>query len=322
MPFTRSPSRSVARMESAGSLTNDIQRLAQLPSHLILEGEPGVGKRFCAYLIHMGQPRGRSGNFIEITPEISEEEVRVIFFDEDRRRQEGILGRTIPRCDPHCTIFLRRIGEFSLLVQTRTERFLIQLEADATRGKLTPRVIASSTIPWPEIARGKHVIEPLVRRISGFERFVIPPLRERQQDIPIIVANILRGLSRKPGARALRMEPDTLATLTGHRWWGNVQELRLVIQEGAALSTGSSLRLPERFFDEPELMSDLLRAIQSGHRVSIEGALGFLEKTIVQRALMHAGFDYARASRLLGLTEQNLRYRIRKHNIYIPTGEN
>jgi transcriptional regulator with GAF, ATPase, and Fis domain len=154
--------------------------------------------------------------------------------------------------------------------------------------------------------------------MAGFERFVIPPLRERSQDIPGIVAAILREVSRKPDRHGLRVDAETLEALSSHHWWDNVRELRLIIEEAAITSAGDSLCLPQMFFDEPEMVFDLLRAIQSGQKSSIEDALGFLEKTIVQRALMHTGFDFADASRLLNLTEQNLRYRIKKHSIYVP----
>jgi len=307
--------------ETAGSLTPDIDRLAQLGSNLIMEGEPGVGKRFCAYLIHMKRQRGRAASFVEITPEMSEEEMKAILFDEDRRRQEGVLGRPIPRLDLHSTLFIRRVNQFSLLEQTRLARFLTQNESNTVQGKPAIRVITSTPIPWPEVIRGKNLVDSLTQHMAAFERFMIPPLRERKQDIPGIVLTILRELSKKLGVRELRVGAGTLVILAQHQWWDNVRELRLVIEESAVTSADDALLLPARFFDESEMVFDLMRSLQSGKRSSIEDALGFLEKSIVQRALMHCGFDYGKACRLLNLTEQNLRYRIKKHSIYVPAGE-
>jgi len=311
-----------ANLHSAvGSLSADIERLAQGRHHLIIEGEPGSGKRFCAYLIHMKGVGGRAGNFVEITPEMSDEELKVILFDEDRKRQEGMLGRPIPKLDANSTLFIRRIKQFSLVEQTRIARFLIQNEASAIHERPMIRVIASTIVPWPDVIRNKQVVDSLAQRVTGFERFVVPPLRERKQDIQGIVHAILRDLPKRLGVRGLRLEADVLNRLEQHNWWDNVRELRLVIEEAAVNSTDGKLLLPAQFFDEVEMVRDLQRSIQTGKRSPVDDAVNFLEKTIVQRALRHCGFDYAKTSRLLHLTEQNLRYRIKKHNIYVPAGE-
>jgi DNA-binding NtrC family response regulator len=301
----------------AGSLQQRLEECASSRADLILAGEPGVGKRFFAEALHNAGSRKKQGGLLEISPDTSDDELRAILFNEERKRYEGILGREIPMLDRNSTLLIRNVTEFSLMNQMRIARFLIQNTPAQQNGSSRVRVILTTARQWDRVIEKRLIVDSLVEYSAGFEKWNIPPLRERVEDIPGLVQSILREVAFETGKEPLQCPPETVRELQRHTWLDNVRELRFVVEEGASISE-NVLTLPAAMFGENEMVSEILETIRGGRRCSIELSLDFLEKSLVQRALIRHNFDLASASRSLSLTEQNLRYRMKKHNIFIP----
>ncbi len=159
--------------------------------------------------------------------------------------------------------------------------------------------------------------EDLFFRINVFS-FRLPPLRERNEDIPLLAKHLLRQI--KPGAT---LSPQTLAALTAHQWPGNVRELKNAIEAASALSSG--VIEPEHLNTGIGLPFDLspsdLRMSGPGGP-GLDARLAALEKGLILDALTKAGGIQVRAAELLGIKERSLWHRIAKHQIDVSSLRN
>ena len=301
--------------EIARMLDEEITRIARSESDVLIEGEPGSGKRFFASLIHLRSTTGKGDNFVEVTSQTPDGELRVILFEEGRERQEGMLSESIPRLDHRSTLFINHIEEFSRFNQTRLARFLIQNNVVAGRRHSKSRVIISTRMSWSKLVEKKRVVDSLDQNVRGFELFVVPPLRDRWEDIPALVELFLMQIPGNGIHYKLAVDSNALHTLQKRAWSDNVRELRMVVEEAVMNSDNGVVADLSKVLDDVEKVREIIRTIQSGERFSIEQSLEFLEKRFIHRALMRCSFDLGKTARMLGLTEQNLRYRLRKYNL-------
>jgi DNA-binding NtrC family response regulator len=296
-------------------LDQEITRIARSESDVLLEGESGTGKRFFASLIHLRSTRRKRNNFVEVTPQTPDGELRVILFEEDRERQEGILGKSIPQLNDRSTLFINHIEEFGRFNQTLLARFLIQNSFVGTNGRNKPRVIFSTLTSWSKLVENKRVVDSLDQNIREFELFVVPSLRERSEDIPAMAELFVMQMTGNGRHHGLSIDRNAFRPLQNREWTDNVRELRMVVKAAAENSHNGVVAGFSMVFDEVEKVKEIVKTIQSGKRFTIEESLEFLEKRFIQRALMRCGFDLAKTAHVLGLREQNLRYRLRKYNL-------
>ena len=307
----------VAR-EQSGNIGEKILRRALAKEWVLLEGEPGSGKRYYAEMLHEKSPHTRSGEFVEITPLISDEELKAILFDEDRSRTEGMLGSRIPRLDSRSTLFVNHVDEFSLINQTRIARFLIHNEtSDATVGPRA-RVIFSTCTPLHELLNRRALVESLDGFVRRFHHLVVPPLRDRGEELASIVGSILKRISSERHGRRFSVREDSFAALRQHQWRDNVLELNAVLEEATRRSRNGTVDLTTSQLDEVERVYESIRTLQRSKSIRLEELLDSVEKALIQRTLARCKSNLAKSARLLGLAEQNLRYRIRKYNLYVP----
>jgi DNA-binding NtrC family response regulator len=283
--------------------------------NVLFEGEPGVGKRYHASLLH-SQTRGKQGGvFFELIPETSEDFVRAVLFGEDRKMLEGKSGKPLPTLESRSTLYLHDIGEFPYMNQVLMSRFLIEQEKQPPH--CSTCLMASTSVPWPHLLR--KLADSFSRHVEQFELCQIPPLRERLDELPSIVEAILVEVRRRENADCWRVTDETLRQLEKRHWRDNVRELEYVIGEAAVNSSDGTLKLHAHSSDEIETVWEMFRTIQAGKRLTIDESLAVLEKGILERALVKCGFDQRKTARMLAMTEPNLSYRIKKFNIYIPS---
>ncbi|MGA9117332.1 MAG: sigma 54-interacting transcriptional regulator [Bacteroidota bacterium] len=294
-------------------LRTQLQALAGTPRPLVLAGEPGAGKRHFARCLHL-RTYGRSGApFVECDPETDEEALRVILFDEGRRRMEGIMGRKLADLTAEGTLLVRNLHAFKIIAQTRLARFLVQQEQGKSPGV---RVVFSFPDGVPGAGRRGPLMESLERSLRRFPLVTIAPLRERREDIPVLAEEFARrrGVSGREAIPA-----DALEAFQRHPWHDNVRELRSVVRE--SLAGGTGFRLPGGFLDEREGVRKAIDAILEGRPFSIEEYLNTMEQAFLRRALIRCDYDKVRAASLLGMTEIHLRYRMRKFGLHDPNEE-
>lgn len=295
-----------------------IKRFVGFPVHIVMEGEPGAGKRFHAMLLHEQRTHGTGAEFVEVTSETSQEMLRAVLFNEERRLLEGKIGRPLQSLEGHSMLYLHGVGEFSIMHQTMLSRFLIEQQSSQRSPYVHTCVVVSTTTPWCELLQNKVLIESFARSMQHFEICQIPPLRQRREEFPSLIRGFLSNVCPKEGVESWRVTKETFDQLNARQWRANVSELKYVIEQAAVNSPEATVELPSPFSDEIDMAWEMFRTIQAGKRLAIEESLASLEKSVIERALNRYNFDQRKTARMLSMTEPNLMYRIKKFNIYIP----
>jgi DNA-binding NtrC family response regulator len=297
---------------SAEQLRRRVAGLAGSREHVIFAGEPGTGKRFLALQLHHQTPASEDASFIEITPRTTDGELSVILFEDDRRRHEGILGHGIPVLSRGSTVFVRNVYDFGFLAQSRIARFLIQHERASRGGEQSVRVVFSIPGIWETIVPARPVNDSLDAYCRRYEQILVEPLRNRRGDIPLFVDFFLRSMS---GGHPPGVDAEIMAELTALPFYDNVRELRNLLADALVSTPDNRLALPDIVRDEPAYLHSLLTGILAGRKSDLEAALHGLQKALIRRALLRCDNDQVGAAALLGLSDINFRYRLRKFNL-------
>jgi len=215
-----------------------IRQVGPTSAPVLIGGESGAGKELVAREIHNYSPRAL-GPFIAINAAaLPETLVESELFGHERGAFTGAVERSAG-CFEQAhggTLFLDEIGEMPQSTQAKLLRVLEDLRVRRLGGKheiaVDVRVLAATS---QEL--GTHLREDLFYRLSVFQ-IVIPPLRERKEDIPLIAEAMLQNLNKKHGTRVTGLDSEVLQALQQHDWPGNVRELRNVL-ERAAIAAGS-----------------------------------------------------------------------------------
>jgi DNA-binding NtrC family response regulator len=297
---------------AADTLRRAAERLAATTENAVVAGEPGTGKRFFAGYVHALRG-GDPGRVIVVDPSTAEEELRVILFDEERRRIEGMLGRAIDPLRGGDTLYVRSPSEFSILGQTRLARFLIQNTPPARNSASAVRVMFALSAEGDSDPGSRRGVESLAAFLRASRRITVPPLRERREDIPLLTRHFLTTDHAARGP--LSVDDRTMARLIELPYYDNVRELRHLLVDAVAGSADGELRLPAVIADEVEVVRGMVARILHGRSVPLESTLEALERALIRRALIRSGFNRSRAAAMIGLTELHLRYRIKKYGL-------
>jgi transcriptional regulator with PAS, ATPase and Fis domain len=248
VPGHRSDVRLLGGSEAIRSIEADVECAARSDAKVLITGETGVGKEVVARLIH--DRSGRSSaplvavNCAGLPDSLLESEL----FGHGRgsftgayRDKPGLLEMA-----PNGTVFLDEVGEMSVRMQVVLLRFLetgeIQrLGADRAHTRVNIRLItATNRDLLGQIAQG-NFREDLYFRLNVI-RITVPPLRERTEDIPLLVDHFLQAYGRQHQMPVPEMTPGAMDMLVGHRWPGNIRELKNVIERLVLRSDGNAIR--------------------------------------------------------------------------------
>jgi DNA-binding NtrC family response regulator len=291
-------------------LNKQIQQLAASSRNIVIEGEPGVGKTTVAHHIHLSS-KDRIKPFITLGPRVtSDEEMKALLFPEELRKDEGIAAKQTPAVVDGSTLYSRDIEELSFLNQSRLTRFL-----DARKTKPRVRIIATMKDPLEQCYEKGMLMEGLFNHLSSFEKIYIPPLRDRLEDLLLLAQEFVGEACHELGLRVKTLDANTLDFLAKYDWKGNAQELKTVIEKSVSQSEGPVLMLPQEILDEKSHLQLIIESIDAKRKFSMDRALGNIEKLLLQRMLKVFGHNQSRVAEALGMTEGNLRYRLKKYAI-------
>lgn len=291
--------------------------VASTSSTVLLTGESGTGKEVLAKAIHLASPR-REKPFVSINcgalPEsLLESElfghVKGAFTDAHQNKKGLFEAAHLG------TIFLDEVGEMPFAMQVKLLRVLqertIRRVGDQVEIPVDVRVIAATNRSLEKMVRDGTFRSDLYYRLNVIP-LPIPPLRERKEDIPLLVDHFLRLLAGRMEKTAPLLAPSELGTLRRHDWPGNVRELENLLERALALEVSPAALLndagPAR---ASPLEASLEPAIAEGF--SLDAYLAAEEARLLRRALEQSGGDRAAAARLLGVNARGLRYLISKH---------
>jgi len=285
-------------------------------STVLLTGESGTGKDLAAKVIHYASDRSARA-FMNITcsalPEtLLESELfgheRGAFTGADRQKR-GLLESA-----DGGTVFLDEIGEMVPLLQAKLLRFLEEKAFKRVGGavdlKVDVRVIAATNRNLEEEVRAGRFRDDLYYRLNVMP-VVLPPLRERPEDIPRLAHYYVDAYNTEFRKRVRGVSNEAMARLKGYRWPGNVRELRNAVERAMLLVEGDELT-PAHFPMSGALASRL------SEQVPLPAAgidLEQLERSLVVQALDRSDWNQTRAAGLLGLNRDQIRYRIEKFKL-------
>lgn len=297
-------------------VTEAIAMVAPVDSGVLLLGETGTGKEVIARAIHDAGPR-RHQRFVAVNcAAIPASLLESELFGHERGAFTGAVSQTIGRFQAadRGTLFLDEVGDLPLELQPKLLRALQerQVERLGSGGRVTPvdlRVIAATNQDLEEMVRQRTFRADLYYRLNVCP-ICVPPLRERVEDIPLLIAHFVRQFAERQGKTVEHVPAEVIATLKHYSWPGNVRELQNVIERAVVATQGRTLRLPE-----PERRID--RAVRSS-RTLAQVERDHIVETLQETNWVLGGWDGAAAR--LGLSRTTLISRMQRLGISAESG--
>jgi len=307
-----------------------IEKIADTDTTILISGESGTGKELVAKIIHMNSRRSQEAfvplNCAAIPKDLLESEL----FGHEKGAFTGALNTRIGRFElAHGgTLFLDEIGELEPSLQVKLLRVLQEREFERVGGiktiKIDVRILAATNKDLEQAMRENRFREDLYYRLNVIP-LSIPPLRDRSEDIPLLVDHFNRKYSARRGREPLTFSPDVMRCLTRFHWPGNVRELENLVERLVILTSDSCVRIsdmPDKFSQHMDSQNQCSAAPSELHDVSIpemgidmNAMLGGMERTLILRALEKAGGVKNRAAKLLGLNRTTLIEKMKKMGI-------
>jgi len=299
------------------ALYRTVETVARADTTVLINGETGTGKELVAHAIHRLGPRADrllvKMNCAALPPELIESEL----FGHEKGAFTGATSQRKGRFElaDEGTIFLDEVGELSLTAQAKLLRVLQEQEFERVGGSQTirvdVRVIAATNRDLAEMVRAKTFRADLYYRLNVFP-VVVPPLRERGQDITAIARHVLRKVARKLGREVVDFDAASLQRLRSYEWPGNVRELHNVVERAVILAAGTHASVPELGQREEPDASSVRADLRPLEEVEAEHIAGVL-------ALTNWVIEGKRgAAAILGLEPSTLRYRMQRLGIQRP----
>jgi len=216
------------------------------------------------------------------------------------------------------TLFLDEIGELPLQLQVKLLRVLqdgeIRRVGDSKSIQIDVRIIAATVKDLvKEVSEGRFR-DDLFYRLHVFP-IHIPPLRERKEDIPLLVAHFVLKHSLSLNKNVLGINPKALAALMNYRWFGNVRELENTIERAIVLADESNIELENLPTEIREFKEKVELASLVEEECSIKKASKILEINLIQKALKKTRGNHTQAARLLEISHRALLYKIKEYQI-------
>ena len=294
-------------------------RVAQHDSTVLIRGETGTGKELLARAIHHNSRR-RSKPFVTINcGAIPKELLESELFGYTRGAFSGAYAPKAGKIEmaDGGTLFLDEVGELPLDMQVKLLRLLQHGELDKIGATGTAvvdvRVIAATNRDLQAMIEDGTFREDLYYRLAVVP-LLLPPLRERREDIPELVQHLFRKMKERHGLPALRLSSAVNSALARYGWPGNVRELENVIERMVVLASGDEVTtadLPEEIGASKAASGGpfLLDLPEQG--VSLEA----VERDLLLRALEKFNWNQTQAARYLDISRRTLIYRMEKHGL-------
>jgi formate hydrogenlyase transcriptional activator len=295
----------------------DVETVAAPDSTVLIYGETGTGKELIAHAIHnLSQRRERTlvkVNCAAIPTGLLESE----FFGHEKGAFTGAIDRRIGRFElaNQGTIFLDEVEDIPLELQSKLLRVLQEQEFERLGSsrtlRVSVRVVAATNSDLAELVAEKKFRSDLYYRLNVFP-INVPPLRERPEDIPMLVHFFAQKFAQQMKRRIESVSKDTMAALTSYHWPGNIRELQNLVERGVILSRGPSLEIPLAELKHSNKVSNhlngsaTLEAVERDHILRVLGELNWV-----------IGGPNGAAARL-GVNRTTLNHRLQKLGISRP----
>jgi DNA-binding NtrC family response regulator len=301
-----------------------IRQVAPTRATVLIEGESGTGKELVAQSLHTLSTR-RTNRFVAVhcaalSPQLLESEL----FGHEKGAFTGAMERRVGRFEEanHGTIFLDEIGEIDAATQVKLLRVLgenvVQRVGSNQTIKVDARVIAATNKNLEAMVRDGKFREDLFYRLDVVP-IHLPPLRERREDIPLLVHTFLKEFARANQRNVTGFSADALDALQRYNWPGNVRQLRATIERAVVLCRGERIGLRDlspEVQGKPALVESAAGAASA---LFVAGPANLnleeMEKSFIQQALKLTEGNVTEAAKLLGISRRTLHRKIKLYQL-------
>ncbi|MCB9599840.1 MAG: sigma-54-dependent Fis family transcriptional regulator [Sandaracinus sp.] len=311
--------RMIGRSDPMRHVFKTLEKVAGYKTTVLVLGESGTGKELVARALHELSDR-KGAPFVAVNcgaipGALLESELfghkRGAFTDAHADK------RGLFEVADGGTLFLDELGELPAELQVKLLRVLQEGSIRAlgtTQDKsVDVRVVAATVRDLAKDVKEGRFREDLFYRLDVL-RIEVPPLRERRDDVPLLVARFLERLHERLGTRARRVSAAAMERLLGYEWPGNVRELENVIERAVVLAEGDEIQegdLPERL----HAPSDPAKVFLASGDLSIKRMQSFMERELIARALQKTGGNKTAAAKLLEISHRALLYKVKDYGL-------
>ncbi|MDP3097230.1 MAG: sigma-54 dependent transcriptional regulator [Syntrophales bacterium] len=309
--------RIIYRGEKMSALINMAGRVAASRATVLLQGESGTGKELLARLIHQLSPRAARRIIAVNCGALHENLLESELFGHEKGAFTGATARRVGRFEEADggTLFLDEVGELSPQVQVKLLRFLQEHEFQRLGGNQTlrtdVRVISATNRNLEQRVREGAFREDLFYRLNVV-LMSIPPLRERKEDIPILIDHFLKRYAEENGKEIAGLSSEAQDVLLKYDYPGNVRELENIIERAVVIAREEVISVEDLPFRESMEETTAGRKAEEG---LLRGSIEELERNLIVEAMEKAGDHQSRAAELLGISERMLRYKLKKYGL-------
>ncbi|PYV43141.1 MAG: hypothetical protein DMG06_11810 [Acidobacteria bacterium] len=308
----------IGRSPVVEGLLNQIAVVAPTRSTVLLLGESGTGKDLVAQTIHQCSSRKERNylplNCAALNPTLLESEL----FGHERGSFTGATDRRIGKLElaDQGTLFLDEVGEIPLDMQVKLLRFLETREIMRVGGgtplKLDVRLIAATNCDLPAAVEQGKFRKDLYYRLKVVT-LKMPPLRERVEDIPLLVSAFVKAFSQEHRKNVRAVNAEAMAVFTRYSWPGNVRELRNLIENLVVFSRGEEITLA----DLPSELQDSQRDFTGTESPALfdELSMAAVEKQAILQALEKTGGNRLKAAQILGIGLRTLQKKLKDYGM-------
>ncbi len=292
------------------TVIDQVKLVAPSRATILIEGESGSGKELIAQAIHQVSPRTRAPFIAVHCAALSESLLESEIFGHEKGSFTGATEKREGRFEAADggTVFLDEIGEISASTQVKLLRFLETRTIERVGGskpiELDVRLVAATNRNLEQMVKAGKFREDLYFRLNVV-RLTVPPLRERTEDIPLLLAHFIAIFAKENGLTPLTIEPGAVQTLQRYPWPGNIRELRNFCENVVVMYRGKTL---SEYDLDPRFRGAAPALPVAGAVAAVTNPLSVAEneKRLLREALIKSRGNRTKAAELMGISRRTL----------------